>query len=149
MAVDLGLVGNHILEQFFEQGVIEIREPLQQLPACGRGFVQGNFGAGGKINALGRLVEFVVIGALRHEIDYKAPAFLGSSFAFIILAAIGIACMLASALHGPQIAALGLLASFVTPILVSSSDPNPWALTLYLAVVSAAAHGLARLRRWT
>ena len=80
---------------------------------------------------------------------YAVYGFIGSSFAFIILAAIGIACMLASALHGPQIAALGLLASFVTPILVSSNDPNPWALTLYLAVVSAAAHGLARLRRWT
>ena len=37
---------------------------------------------------------------------------------------------------------------FVTPILVSSDKPDFWALYLYLAVVTAAAFRLARIRLW-
>ena len=50
--------------------------------------------------------------------------------------------------HGPWLAALGLVGSYVTPFLVSSTAPNPWALATYLLVVTAAAFALARLRLW-
>src|SRR5262249_6229241 len=36
----------------------------------------------------------------------------------------------------------------VTPLIVSTHEPNFWALYIYLAVVTAAAFALARLRLW-
>src|SRR6266478_3872436 len=43
---------------------------------------------------------------------------------------------------------LGIAAAFVTPVLVSSDKPDFWALYIYLAIVTAAAFGLARIRLW-
>lgn len=74
--------------------------------------------------------------------------FIGPAAAFILLGAIGIATMLAAALHGPALAGLGLAGSFVTPMLVATSSPNPWPLVIYLAILSASALLLARLRSW-
>ena len=45
-------------------------------------------------------------------------------------------------------AGLGLVGAFLTPLIVSTEQPNYWALYLYLAVVTAAAFGLARARLW-
>lgn len=73
---------------------------------------------------------------------------IGPAPAFLLLGAIGIAAMLGAALHGPALAGLGLVGAFVAPALVSSPTPNPWPVVVYLAVVAAAAYGLARLRRW-
>ena len=47
-----------------------------------------------------------------------------------------------------MLAGLGLVGAYVTPILIASPTPNYWALYIYLAVVSAAAFGLARMRLW-
>ena len=74
--------------------------------------------------------------------------FIGPAAAFILLGLVGIATMVAAALHGPALAGLGLAGSLVVPMLVSSSAPNPWPLVVYLAVVAASAFALARLRRW-
>lgn len=74
--------------------------------------------------------------------------FIGPGGAFVLLGAIGIATMLAAALHGPALAGLGLAGAFVVPLLVVSQSPNPWPLVIYLAVVAASAYALARLRRW-
>lgn len=74
--------------------------------------------------------------------------FLGPAAAFVLLGAIGGGAMVASALHGPALAALGLLGAFAAPLLVSSGDPRPWPVVLYLAVVAASAYGVARLRLW-
>jgi uncharacterized membrane protein len=82
---------------------------------------------------------------------YSAHAlyeFIGSATAFILLGLVGIATMLAAALHGPALAGLGLVGSYVAPLLVSSERPSPWPVVIYLAVVAAAAYGLARLRQW-
>jgi len=54
----------------------------------------------------------------------------------------------AALLHGPALAGLGIAAAFVTPVLVSSDKPDFWALYIYLAIVTAAAFGLARIRLW-
>ena len=75
-------------------------------------------------------------------------AFIGPAFAFILLGVIGVATMFAAALHGPMLAGLGLAGAYVAPLLVSSNEPSPWPVVLYLAVVAAAAYGLARLRHW-
>ena len=54
----------------------------------------------------------------------------------------------AALLHGPALAGLGLVGAYVTPLLVSTDKPNFWALYIYLAVVTAAAFALARVRMW-
>jgi uncharacterized membrane protein len=74
--------------------------------------------------------------------------FIGPAFAFLLLGAIGVATMFAAALHGPMLAGLGLAGAYAGPLLVASAKPSPWPVVLYLAVVAASAHGLARLRRW-
>jgi uncharacterized membrane protein len=47
-----------------------------------------------------------------------------------------------------MLAGLGLAGAYAGPLLVASDKPSPWPVVLYLAVVAASAHGLARLRRW-
>jgi uncharacterized membrane protein len=79
---------------------------------------------------------------------YALYGFIGSTAAFILLGATGIATMLAAALHGPALAGLGLAGAFVVPLLVSANATSAWPLVVYLAVVGGAAHALARLRRW-
>jgi uncharacterized membrane protein len=74
--------------------------------------------------------------------------FIGPATAFIALAAAGVACMFASALHGPALAALGLVGALGSPVLVSSTDPTPWPVAALAAAVCASAYWLARMRRW-
>jgi uncharacterized membrane protein len=74
--------------------------------------------------------------------------FIGPAAAFGLLGIIGIATMLAAALHGPALAGLGLAGALAVPMLMSSQQPSPWPLVIYLIVVAAAACALARLRRW-
>jgi uncharacterized membrane protein len=54
-----------------------------------------------------------------------------------------------SLLHGQALAGLGLLASLVTPALVSSESPSPWSLFGFLGVAWIATLLAARVRRWT
>ncbi len=95
------------------------------------------------LTAAGTLAAFATAYAAHALYDMIGPA-----VAFVLLGAIGIATMAAAALHGPWLAALGLLGAFVAPILVSSADPKPWPVVIYLAVVAASAYALSRLRLW-
>ena len=61
---------------------------------------------------------------------------------------VALATLGAALLHGPALAGLGLVGAYVTPILVSSTAPDYWSLYIYLAVVTAAAFVLARIRLW-
>ena len=97
----------------------------------------------GILTAAGTVVLFGTIYAA-----HAHYGLIGPGVAFLLLGAAGLAAMLASALHGPALAGIGLIGAMVTPLLVSSSTPNPWPLVLFLAVVSAAALALARLRHW-
>ncbi len=74
--------------------------------------------------------------------------FIGPALAFVLLAATGLGAMIGSALYGPALAGLGLAGSFATPLLVASDASNPWPVVVFIGVVSAAAFGLSRLRRW-
>ncbi|HEV7321106.1 MAG TPA: DUF2339 domain-containing protein [Ensifer sp.] len=75
--------------------------------------------------------------------------YIGTGTAFILLAAISLATVGLSLLHGQALAGLGLLASLLTPALVSSSEPRPWVLFGFLSVVWLATLFASRLRRWT
>jgi hypothetical protein len=112
----------------------ERRLPVEAIPAA---HVPSVLTAAGTASAFGTV--------------YAAHAlygFIGPAAAFVILGIIGVATMLAAALHGPALAGLGLAGSLVVPMLVSSQTPSPWPLVIYLGVVAAAAYALARLRRW-
>jgi uncharacterized membrane protein len=108
--------------------------PLETIPAA---HIPGILTAAGTISAFGTV--------------YAAHAFyqfIGPAAAFIMLGGIGIATLLAAALHGPALAGLGLAGALLQPLLMASQQPNPWPLVLYLAVVAGAAYMLARIRRW-
>jgi uncharacterized membrane protein len=95
------------------------------------------------LTAAGTAVAFATVYAAYALYDFLVPA-----TAFILLGMVALGTLAAALLHGPALAGLGIAAAFATPILVSSEKPDFWALYLYLAVVTAAAFGLARIRLW-
>jgi uncharacterized membrane protein len=74
--------------------------------------------------------------------------FLSPALAFALLGAVALATLAAALRHGPALGGLGLVGAYVTPLLVSAIEPNYSALYIYLAVVTAAAFALARVRLW-
>ncbi|WP_276199764.1 DUF2339 domain-containing protein [Chelatococcus sp. XZ-Ab1] len=95
------------------------------------------------LTAAGTMTAFASVYAA-----HALYGFIGPAFAFALLGLIGVATMVAAALHGPALAALGLLGALAAPLLVTSDDPQPWPVVIYLVAVVAAAYGLARLRLW-
>src|ERR1700686_381182 len=95
------------------------------------------------LTAAGTAVAFATVYAAYALYDFLVPA-----TAFIMLGLVALGTLAAALLHGPALAGLGVVAAFATPVLVSSERPDFWALYLYLAVVTAAAFGLARIRLW-
>ena len=79
---------------------------------------------------------------------YGLYGFLGPAAAFLLLGLVALATLAAALLHGPALAGLGLVGAYVTPLLVASDHPDYWSLYIYLAVVTAAAFVLARVRMW-
>lgn len=95
------------------------------------------------LTAAGTTVAYATIYAA-----YALYGFLSPPIAFVLLGAVALATLAAALLHGPALAGLGLVGAYVTPLLVSTATPNYWALYVYLAVVTAAAFALARIRMW-
>jgi uncharacterized membrane protein len=75
--------------------------------------------------------------------------FIGPGTAFVLMALVSLATVGLSLLHGQALAGLGLLGSLVTPVLVTTSEPNPNALFLFLTVTWVAVNAASRIRRWT
>ena len=95
------------------------------------------------LTAAGTAVAFATVYAA-----YALYGFLAPASAFILLGLVALGTLAAALLHGPALAGLGVAGAFVTPILVSSERPDFWALYIYLAIVTAASFGLARIRLW-
>jgi uncharacterized membrane protein len=95
------------------------------------------------LTAAGTAVAFATVYAAYALYDFLVPA-----TAFILLGMVALGTLAAALLHGPALAGLGVAAAFVTPVLVSSEKPDFWALYVYLAIVTAAAFALARIRLW-
>ena len=95
------------------------------------------------LTAAGTTVAYATVFA-----GYALYGFFGPALAFLLLGFVALATLAASLLHGPALAGLGLVGAYITPLLVSTGKPNYWALYLYLAVVTGAAFGLARIRLW-
>jgi len=95
------------------------------------------------LTAAGTAVAFGTIYAAYALYDFLVPA-----TAFVLLGIVAMATLAAALLHGPALAGLGIVGAFVTPALVASDKPDYWALYVYVAVVTAAAFVLARIRMW-
>lgn len=102
-----------------------------------RAYVPGVLAAAGAVSAFASVYA-----------AYGLYGLIGPAFAFVALGAVGVATLVLALRHGPALAALGLLAAYATPLLVSSSEPALLPLVIYLAVVSAATYVVARLRLW-
>ncbi|MBY6264594.1 DUF2339 domain-containing protein [Azospirillum sp. 412522] len=68
--------------------------------------------------------------------------------AFALLAALSLVGIGLSLLQGPFIAALGLLAGYVTPVLVPSDHPDAWGLFAYLLALNGAGMAVVLYRGW-
>ncbi|MFZ1816042.1 MAG: DUF2339 domain-containing protein [Rhizobiaceae bacterium] len=97
----------------------------------------------GIITGVGAIAAFATIYAA-----YALYGFLGAASAFVLLTIAGLASLLLSSIHGPKLAAIGVLGSYATPLLVSSDAPNPLALAIHVLVVTATVMGMARIRNW-
>jgi uncharacterized membrane protein len=95
------------------------------------------------LTAAGTAVAFATVYASYAPYDFLAPA-----TAFVLLGLVALGTLAAALLHGAALAGLGVVGAFVTPLLVSSEKPDFWALYVYLAIVTAASFGLARIRLW-
>lgn len=93
------------------------------------------------VTAAGTLSAFGTVYAA-----YALYHFLDSFWALIALGFVGIAAMVASVLHGPTLAGVGLVGSFATPLLVGGSG-SVTGLVLFLAVINATADAVARVLR--
>jgi uncharacterized membrane protein len=79
---------------------------------------------------------------------YALYGFIGPAGAFLALTAVGLASLALSAVHGQGLAALGVVGSFATPLLVSTDSPNLYALAAHVIVVTASTLGIAALCGW-
>jgi uncharacterized membrane protein len=95
------------------------------------------------LTAAGTTVAYATVYAA-----YSLYDFIGPAAAFVLLSIVALATLGAALLHGPALAALGLVGAELSPLLAPSPTPNFWALYVYLAVATAAAFALARLRLW-
>ena len=78
---------------------------------------------------------------------HELYGFIGKQAAVGAFAAVGVAALFASLVHGPAFGLFGLLGSYATPLLVSAEEPSPGALGLFVAFVSATSWGLQLRRR--
>src|SRR5207247_5025332 len=70
-------------------------------------------------------------------------------FVFLLMAlTTAMAGVFALRYDAPAIAALGLLAGYATPILLSTGEDRPWALFSYVLVLNLGALAAARFRKW-
>ena len=90
------------------------------------------------LTAAGTAVAFATVYA-----SYALYGFLSPPVAFVLLGAVALGTLAAALLHGPALAGLGVVGAFVTPVLVSSGQPDYWALYIYVDDVDAVAAEIA------
>jgi uncharacterized membrane protein len=97
----------------------------------------------GILTGVGSIAAFATLYAA-----YALYGFVGPGLAFVGLTVVGLATLALASIHGPKLAAIGVLGSYATPILVSTQTPNPMALTIHVLIVTACVLAMARLRGW-
>lgn len=87
--------------------------------------------------------------AILFGVAFAAHAVYGwvpSAVGFLLMGLVSLAAIALAIPHGTALAGLGLIGSFATPVLVASTEPNPFALFGFLSAVLVAAAALARLK---
>lgn len=79
---------------------------------------------------------------------YGVYELLAPLVAFAMLATVWATAIALSVLHGPFVAALGILGGFLVPILVQTGHPSAYSLFPYLTAVNAAALAVLRYKGW-
>ena len=105
--------------------------------------LQGNASVPGLLSAVG---IFTLLGA-----SYAAHGLYGlipALAAFAALAIISLGAMALSLRQGPLLAAIGLLASMATPLLIETETPSLLMLVVYLVLIGGAALVLSRRTGW-
>ncbi|MGQ3290716.1 MAG: DUF2339 domain-containing protein [Shinella sp.] len=97
----------------------------------------------GVLTAAGAITLFAVT-----YVSYEFYGYVGPVAAFVLLAAVSFATIGLSLLHGQALAGLGLLASMLTPALVSTEEPSAWSLFGFLSVAWLATFAASRIRHW-
>ena len=95
------------------------------------------------LSAAGLATAFGSIYAAYALYELVAP-----TTAFIGLALVALGALALSLRQGPLIAALGLLGSYVTPMMISSPDPSGWSFFPYLLIILGASFAVLRKRPW-
>ena len=97
----------------------------------------------GILTGAGAVAAFATIYAA-----YALYGFIGPAAAFVLLTIAGLVSLVLSSIHGPKLAALGVVGSYATPLLVSTDAPNALALAIHILVVTASILAIARIRGW-
>ena len=95
------------------------------------------------LTAAGIIAAFAAIYAA-----YALYGFIGPAIAFVALGALAVAAILAALLHGVILASVGIIASYATPFLVSTQDPQPLPLAIYVLIVTGTAYAVSRIQLW-
>jgi uncharacterized membrane protein len=95
------------------------------------------------LSAAGTTVAYATVYAA-----YALYGFLPPGAAFVLLGVVALLTLAAALLHGPALAGLGVIGAYLAPVLVSTAQPDYWALYIYIAIVTAASFALARGRLW-
>jgi uncharacterized membrane protein len=95
------------------------------------------------LTAAGTTVAYATVYAAYALYDFLPPG-----AAFILMGIVALLTLAAALLHGPALAGLGVIGAYLAPLLVSTAQPDYWALYIYIAVVTAASFALARVRLW-
>jgi uncharacterized membrane protein len=95
------------------------------------------------LTAAGTMGAFATIYAA-----YELYNMLPMQLAFLALGLVAVGTTFAALLHGPLLAALGILASLLVPMLLSTHDPSIPGLGTYILMVVAAGFTVGRLRVW-
>lgn len=95
------------------------------------------------LTAVGTMGAFASIYAA-----YQLYDMMPDMVAFIALAIVAMLTIVAALLHGPLLAVLGIVASFIMPFLISSDSPSIIGLGMYVIAVSVAGFAVGRLRLW-
>jgi uncharacterized membrane protein len=95
------------------------------------------------LTAAGTTVAYATVYAAYGLYDFLPPG-----AAFVLMGIVALATLAAALLHGPALAGLGVIGAYLAPLLVSTAQPDYWALYIYIAIVTAASFVLARWRLW-
>jgi uncharacterized membrane protein len=100
-------------------------------------YVPAALSAAGLATAFGSIYAAYAL----YELVQPTTAFMG-------LAMVALGALVLSLRQGPLNAALGLLGSYVTPMMISSPDPSGWSFFPYLLIILGASFAVLRRRPW-